>query len=54
MSRTVSVEEVATALEEDGFYCIPDPTLGSRIAETEGNGFGFSISSEQGLGVLQP
>ncbi|CZR66035.1 uncharacterized protein PAC_15936 [Phialocephala subalpina] len=50
MSTTaISFEDARTALAEDGFYCIQDPTVGLRILEMERNGSQFSSSSKAGL-----
>jgi hypothetical protein len=48
-TTTISFENARTALAEDGFYCIQDPTVGLRILETERNGSQFSPSSKAGL-----
>lgn len=50
MSTTIfSFEGAKTALAEDGFYCIQDPTVGLRILEIERSGSQFSSSSKAGL-----
>ena len=48
-TTTISIEGARTALAEDGFYCIQDPTVGLRILEMERNGSQFSSSSKAGL-----
>jgi len=50
MSTTaISSEDARTALAEDGFYCIQDPTVGLCILEIERNRSQFSSSSKAGL-----
>ncbi|KAL2165879.1 hypothetical protein VTG60DRAFT_3693 [Thermothelomyces hinnuleus] len=48
MSTTTSTADERKALSEEGFYCIQDPIVGSRISEMERNGCQFSSRSEPG------
>lgn len=48
-TSAISFEDARTALAEDGFYCIQDPTVGLRISEMERNSSQFSSSSKAGL-----
>jgi len=48
-TSAISFEDARTALAEDRFYYIQDPTVGLRISEMERNGSQFSSSSKAGL-----
>ncbi|KAH8792164.1 hypothetical protein F5882DRAFT_262251, partial [Hyaloscypha sp. PMI_1271] len=48
-TTTFSFEDAKTALAEDRFYIIQDPTIGLHISEIERNSFQFSSSSKARL-----